>query len=266
MKKEIIFIKLGGSVITDKQKILTPQMDVIKSIALQIKKIKTEYPQYQIILGNGAGSYGHYYATKYDLCNGIKDSKQIFGFCEEQNADKSLNAIIVNELLKNKLNIISLHPSSFLISENGKVKKILLDHFYNLFEMDIIPTVYGAIVIDTKLGSHIFSTEDLFEILMFNFIKQRYKVKKIIYLTTVDGLIDKNGNLIRSVNHKENNNLEGLFYTPLGYDVTGGMRHKIETALRHAKRGIETQIISGLTRGRLIDAISGKETIGTVIR
>ena len=58
----MILIKLGGSIITNKEKPLAPRKKAIENIAKNLKKINEP-----IIIVHGGGSFGHYWSVKYDM-------------------------------------------------------------------------------------------------------------------------------------------------------------------------------------------------------
>ena len=68
---DLIIIKIGGSVITDKNKEFTTRPDNIRKIAREIKQAIDSNPNLKIILGHGAGSFGHVLAKKYQTNEGI---------------------------------------------------------------------------------------------------------------------------------------------------------------------------------------------------
>jgi len=59
MRKKIVLIKLGGSLITNKQKPFTPKISVIDDLSRQIKEALDEDKSLQLIIGNGGGSFPH---------------------------------------------------------------------------------------------------------------------------------------------------------------------------------------------------------------
>ena len=71
MTKEIIFLKLGGSLITDKDKAYTPRLDKLTELALEIKTVLDSTPDLLLILGHGSGSFGHTAAKKYGTRDGV---------------------------------------------------------------------------------------------------------------------------------------------------------------------------------------------------
>ena len=58
----MILIKLGGSIITNKEKPLSVRRKTIEKIAKSLKKIDET-----MIIVHGGGSYGHYWSVKYNM-------------------------------------------------------------------------------------------------------------------------------------------------------------------------------------------------------
>jgi isopentenyl phosphate kinase len=62
---ELVLLKLGGSVITDKTRPFTARLDVIERLAAEIKNALTDRgDDLRLIIGHGAGSFGHEAAAK----------------------------------------------------------------------------------------------------------------------------------------------------------------------------------------------------------
>ena len=67
----MILIKLGGSIITNKEKPLSPRKKTIEKLSKSLKKIDEP-----IIIVHGGGSYGHYWSVKYDMHTKEKNTIQ----------------------------------------------------------------------------------------------------------------------------------------------------------------------------------------------
>ena len=90
----MILIKLGGSVITEKKKPLTPRKNAIEKIGRVISKI-TE----PAIIVHGGGSFGHFWSVKYDMHT--KEAKcKPKGVAIVKNSMVALNNIVLDGLLK----------------------------------------------------------------------------------------------------------------------------------------------------------------------
>ena len=70
---EIILLKLGGSLITDKTRPYTPRLDVLDDLAQQIGTALQTNPGLSLVLGHGSGSFGHTAAKQYHTRDGLTD-------------------------------------------------------------------------------------------------------------------------------------------------------------------------------------------------
>ena len=67
MKRNIKILKVGGSVVTYKNKNSSLNVEVIKNIASDIARWLEENKTKSLIFTSGAGSFGHPLAHKYQL-------------------------------------------------------------------------------------------------------------------------------------------------------------------------------------------------------
>ena len=112
----MILIKLGGSIITNKEKPLSARRKTIDNLTKSLKKIKEP-----IIIIHGGGSYGHYWSVKYDMHT--KERKyDIRGVSIIKNSMIELNKIILDSLLKNKSNPPSTKPNAIETKTTTTVK------------------------------------------------------------------------------------------------------------------------------------------------
>ncbi|MBI5222356.1 MAG: glutamate 5-kinase, partial [Candidatus Magasanikbacteria bacterium] len=87
------------------------------------------------------------------------------------------------------------------------------------------------------------------------------KAKRLIVLTTVDGVKDNRGRVIKVIKRRSDYQ---RFVTPEKSSFgRGGMSAKCATAMRSAKLGIQTHIISGKIKNGILKVVAG-EKIGTV--
>src|SRR3990167_2902398 len=114
----MILIKLGGSIITNKKKPLSPRKKTIENIAKHLKKIDEP-----IIIVHGGGSFGHYWSVKYDMHT--KPMKyNTHGVSIVKNSMIELNKIILDAFLKNKSNPYCLPPTDFMSRDKPITNKI----------------------------------------------------------------------------------------------------------------------------------------------
>lgn len=255
-------VKLGGSVITEKSKSKRLRKDVLNRLCAQIA-----HSGEKVIVVHGAGSFGHMLAKKYDLQNGMdpkRDGDQAGAVAQVQKDMRSLNLAVLDALIKSGLRPVSIPPSAAVRCNNKKIT--VIDHtiFEDYLEMGLTPVSFGDVVLDSELGFCICSGDQIIEVLC-----DRMKVAQVIFATDVDGVFTKapgtqGSKLIPELTSRYDQHLHcTLTKAP---DVTGGMDAKVQTARRIAKLGIPTIILNGNSKGRLLSALKGHRTVGTVIR
>jgi isopentenyl phosphate kinase len=261
--KKLILIKLGGSLITDKNNPFTANYAVLRKLCVEIKTI-SENQDYLFIVGHGSGSFGHTTAKLYQTQKGFLNEKSPFGMALVQDSAAQLNRIVVKQLLEEQVKAYSVSPSSSVVTKNGKIIRWSLEAIINLLEKGLLPVVYGDVVVDERRGCAITSTEILLNYLALN-LKKDYRIEKIIYLGDTDGVWDENGEIIPIITPKIYEEMKKNFGSSKGIDVTGGMEHKMSEAVEIAKTGIEVIIANGNKPGILKKIVSG-EKVGTVIK
>lgn len=260
--KEIVFIKYGGSIITDKSRPQSVSVDCIRQLNEQVKYLHS-ISSYLFIIGNGGGAFGHYFAMKYGLgCDKEISPEAVFGICEGKNGNNYLNHLIVDDLLNIGVSAASVRISTpYLLLENLKAWEELCLYLGK----DILPVLYGDILIVENEECRIVSTEQAF-LDLARYIAHRkkdtFKIRKFIFCTDTDGIKDKIGNRIPKISADFYD--DSLFWnSDQVYDVTGGMKKKVEISLELAKIA-PVQIINGKKKDAVIQAVAGEE-IGTQI-
>lgn len=262
--EELIFIKLGGSVVTDKSKPFTAREGVVDRLAREIKDARKKYSG-ELIIGHGAGSFAHVPAAKYKTKEGLSSRKDsLIGASITEEAARRLNGIVLKSFISQKLPVFPFSPASFLISDTKEYSKSYFDSIAKSLNIGIIPLVYGDVVMDKKQAFTIFSTEKVFDILV-GFFRKFYKIR-MIYVTDVDGVYDENGKTIPVISNANFDSLKTKIVGAKGVDVTGGMLHKVDAALKLGRDfGINTIIINGKRSGELRHAVLGLKTHSTLI-
>lgn len=262
---ELVLIKLGGSLITNKNKFETPRLDVLKRLAKEIHEAKQE-KKINLIVGHGGGSFPHRPAHKYETNKGFIRENSARGFATVQDAASRLNRIVVRALIDAGENAVSLQPSAWCITKNGEIEKSFINPLKEMLTKNILPVPFGDVVIDLVKGSHILSTEQILE-----YLADTLKAKRIVVAGNVDGVFtgdphkEKNVKLIPEITQKNFEEIKECLKESESIDVTGGMLHKVERLLNMTGKGIESTIINGEKEDNLKQAILGKP-IGTVIK
>lgn len=260
-----IFLKLGGSLITDKDSPYTARREVIHRIADEIAAATKANPELQILLGHGSGSFGHFAAKDYGTRDQVSIPREWQGFQKVWYAAHALNQIVVEEMIRANLPVISLPPSASISSRERKVNLWTTQPIQSALENGLIPIIFGDVIFDEKLGGIIYSTEDLFLELL-----SLLQPDLILIAGKEPGVwADYPQNthitpLITPATFKQNRTHIG---TSASIDVTGGMAAKVQLMLQavqsHAKT--EVRIFSGEEPGNVFDALNNKE-LGTTLK
>ena len=262
--KELILIKLGGSLSTDKSKALTPRMDVIKRLGNEIRDAQ-KGTKAKIVLAHGQGSYAHIPAAKYKTQLGNINKDSVKGFSIVADMATWPNRILVKEFIEQGIPAVSFSPLSFVFSDNQKLESMFTKQIEKALEIGIMPVIYGDVIMDSKMGFCIYSGEKTLDLLAYKLSKS-YKIEKIIMAGDTDGVYDEKGKTITKITPSSFESIKSALGGSNSTDVTGGMLHKVEESLKLIKK-LDTQvcILSGLSRGNLKKAILGRDVKGTLI-
>ncbi len=262
---KIMFLKLGGSLVTDKRKAYTFHESLVRQVVSEIVECLQEDPTIQLVLGNGAGSFAHRSATKYKLSEGATQQEGRFGACATHLDASRLNQLILKILLAAQLPVFSLQPSAFILSSDRKTTLLNISLIQAAIDQTMIPLVYGDVIIDTKLGATVYSTDRIFREIAEQFAHTAYAPSLIIHAGNYDGVMDQNGNIIPKITRNNHAEIKKSFYKSDIVDVTGGMEQKVEDMLELADLGIESVIINGKKKGVLKQTMLGDISSGTHI-
>jgi isopentenyl phosphate kinase len=265
MTKEIIFLKLGGSLITDKDKPYTPRLDKLKEIAQEIKTVQDSNPGLLLILGHGSGSFGHVAAKKHGTRDGVHTKEQWFGFTEVRFQAAELNRYVVQSLLEAGIPALPFPPSASIVSNDRKVIHHNIEPIRRALDVNLLPVVQGDVAFDEKRGGTILSTEDVFA-----FLAEEFSPSRILLAGIEDGVWEDfpaRTKLVKEIQLADYEKMRAGIGGSASTDVTGGMKAKVEEmlALVQKTNGLTVQIFSAEESGFLTRALSG-ENVGTLLK
>lgn len=257
----MLVLKLGGSVITVKDKPLTADHDNIGRLC---EEIKAAWPQ-PIIVVHGGGSFGHPVASRYRIAEGYTSERQIPGFARTHQAMVRLNSIIVDTLVDLGIPAISVTPSSFILTKDGRIDAVDFDIVGRLVVRGVLPVLYGDAVLDRIKGFSILSGDQLAVRLAVDMGASR-----LVFGVDVDGVYTSNPKLApgaRLIDNLPLEKLEGFIKIgkALTTDVTGGMLGKVSEAREAVKAGVEVQILNATKPDIILKALRGEPVTGTIL-
>jgi len=261
--KPLVFIKIGGSLITDKNKPFSVKERALEIICEEVKKAQASGKQ--LVVGHGAGSFAHVPAKKYQTHIGIINQESYRGIAEVADVAAQLNRIVIKALLNAGVNAVSISPISMMVARNHEIDSICTESIEESLRLGLLPVVYGDQILDREVGCTIFSTEKVLGYLALNLKKKGYKVERMIHCGQTNGVYDENGTTISLIKPDTINDYQKSIGGSGGTDVTGGMEHKVFETLELARQGIPGLIIDGIDKGSLSKAVEGEDVLGTRI-
>lgn len=258
----MIFLKLGGSLITDKGAPETPRPDVLQRVAHEIAEARGARPDLRILLGHGSGSFGHPIASRTKTHLGAASQLEWAGFAEVWRVANRLNRLVVDAMIEAGLPAMSFPPSASAITEAGEIRDLAAEPITRALASELLPIVAGDVAFDRRRGSTIVSTERVFSRLA-PVLRPTH-----LLLAGVDAGVyadfPANTRLFESLRPEDLKpaTLSGSSAT----DVTGGMADKVAHAMSMAQAvpGLEVRIFSGAVPGAIRAALLG-QAVGTLI-
>ncbi len=257
-----VFIKLGGSFITDKQQEGVFRPALVQQFADDLNSALSENPNLEVLIGHGSGSFGHVAAKRYGTITGVHSREEWLGFARVAHVAADLNHLVVKILEDAGLPVLRVQPSASLVAVDGVVKSMAVNSIERALASALIPVVYGDVAFDDVRGGTIISTEAL-----FFYLAERLGVDQILLLGEVEGVYDALGAVIPSITPATFSSVQGLLSGSHGTDVTGGMSSKVRDMVALVERlpRVSIRILSGLHAGAVQEVLSSRSFVGTSI-
>jgi len=280
---ELLVVKWGGSLITDKRRPQTPRPDTIDRLAQEIATLKAETGA-AILLGHGSGSFGHAAAARHDVRGSLERDEQRRGAVITQLHAGRLHRMVVEALGEAGALPASIAPSSSVIAEAGVPVTFPFETVERTVALGWTPVLYGDVVVDRQWGAAICSTESLLQHLLVRPEElgagtgdrsepeqselaelararpQRRRftsnVRAIYWLGETAGIYDAAGKTIPTIRPDNLETVRRAIGATAGTDVTGGMGLRLETAWTLATHGIASWILDGRQPGILARAVA----------
>jgi isopentenyl phosphate kinase len=260
--RNIIFLKLGGSLITDKDRPHTVRSDVLDRITAEIATALRANPELRLLIGHGSGSFGHIPAKKFKTREGVGSPQEWLGFTEVWREAITLNQLVMNALHKAKIPAIAFSPCAQVLAVDGRISDWDTVQIRSALIHGLVPVVYGDVVFDSLRGGTIISTEEQFE-----FLSSQFEPERILLAGIEPGVwsdFPQRTTFLPKITPASLLNIHESLADSASPDVTGGMRSKVQTMMKLIENGScrEILIFSGREPGLITQAVSG-EVVGT---
>lgn len=257
-------VKIGGSLLTDKNGYCAPNKEMVRQYARTIASAWDRL-RGNLILVVGGGSYGNAVPIRYNL----KDASLPW-----KDRDLSMMTVkmfewlsLVTEIFREEgVPCYPFQPSGFVVTDDKHPVRFFVEPVQHVLEHGVMPVFSGDLVFDLKREFIIFSSDNIPELFV-----DRMPLQRVVMLTDVEGVLEyaEDGleRRVISAVTKENYREVLLCTGPSRkQDITGGMKNKLEALLRLAEQGVEGVVTSGRDASALLPALFEEKPQGTVIR
>lgn len=264
----LTFVKFGGSAITDKTGEEAPDLPLIRRLAAEVRAAQLAQAGMRLILSHGSGSFGHTYARRYGVHQGIAPDGDWTGFALTAAAALRLNRFVVDELLAAGVPALTFQPSATLRSEHGTLVRWETAALEEALGHGLVPVVHGDVAFDSAQGSAIISTEQLLTYLTHTPALRPTRIILVgesgVY--TADPRTNPQAQRIPQIDSTNITTVLQGTGGSHGTDVTGGMRSKLELMWRlvESTPGLIVHLIGtapGLLTGALLDTAGDEGTL-----
>jgi isopentenyl phosphate kinase len=248
----LVFLKLGGSLITDKSREMTARKGVIRRAAREIKEVLETRSDLRLLVGHGSGSFGHFVARRHGLLEAGPPNWR--GYAETGAAAARLNRLVTDIFLAEGVPVVSIQPSASAHCYDGELISMETEPIELVLHHGLVPLVYGDVALDEVRGCTIISTEQIFAYLAHHLEPARVVLAgQVEGVFTADPLRDESAQLIPEISRQNFDYVEHKLAGSHGVDVTGGMVAKVRImyALVREYPGLKVQLISGRQPGMI---------------
>jgi len=250
----VLSVKLGGSVVTDKERPFTLRLGLLGRIAAALAAVAKETgTRYVVTLGGG--SFGHVAAHEAQEA-GASPAEAL-----------SVVTSVMAELAQAVADVLAMHgmrpvvyPPHAFCKPLGLRPSCSWSPVSEALRLGATPLLYGD-AYPCGDGWCIVSGDELA-------VEAACALgaSHVIYVSDVDGIYGPSGELLREVKLEEVARLATVAGRERGYDVTGGLARKIRAIRENWCAGLHgVWVVNGLRPERIRSLVAGRPTVATLV-
>jgi len=244
----IALVKIGGSVLTDKQRPLVFQHANAHRVAADVR-LSRRVP----VIVHGTGSWGKAIGSHYRDDDGWY--RDTVGFQMTTARIRLLQEALVTALRQEGVVCCPLQANALFHRSHGVLEIPDTGSISRLVAAGVSPVLCGDLLVEGPGKFRVVSSDAIAVA-----IARRMTVGDCVFATDVDGVWDSAGRLITQATELDLATADSDVR-----DVTGGMSAKVAAALEIAGTGARTTIVNGGVGGRVLDALLRRSVPGTEV-
>ena len=214
-----VVLKLGGSVITDKD---APETVDDDALGAAVDAVAAADPE-RLVLVHGGGSFGHVAAADRGLSSeaGSHDAADVWAV---HDAMRRLNDAVIRRLHDAGVAALPVHPLSVAARGEERALSLPIDSTATLLAEGFVPVLHGDVVGHAGAGATIVSGDEL-----VTRLATRLDADRVGLCSTVSGVYDGDSSVIPRISDVAS--VADALGDADSTDVTGGMAAKVRTLL-----------------------------------
>jgi isopentenyl phosphate kinase len=221
---DLVVLKLGGSVITDKDSPETVDDEnlnqVLDAVSTALKNPETDF---RLILVHGGGSFGHVHAAEHGVSTttGTSDAAAANAI---HGAMKRLNSEVVDRLQHRDVAALPVHPLSVAARDGEGGLSLPAVATGRLLDEGFVPVLHGDVIAHANEGVTVLSGDEI-----VTSLADSLGASRIGLCSTVPGVLDESNGVIEEIRSFED--VASVLGESESTDVSGGMAAKVQELL-----------------------------------
>ncbi|WP_226479478.1 isopentenyl phosphate kinase [Natrinema amylolyticum] len=218
----MIVLKLGGSVITEKDRPETLDGEALERAADAIAAAR-DGGREDLVVVHGGGSFGHHNASEHGVSttDGTRDASAALAI---HGAMKTLNQFVLRRLLERDVQAVPVHPFSAGHRDGEGELDLPTGQVETMLEEGFVPVLHGDVIAHAGAGATVVSGDELVAALA-----RALEADRVGLCSTVPGVLDEADAVIDRIDDFES--VADVLGASEATDVTGGMAGKVRTLL-----------------------------------
>ncbi|MFB6068380.1 MAG: isopentenyl phosphate kinase [Halobacterium sp.] len=218
-----VVLKLGGSVVTEKDRPETVADDRLADLAAAVGDAVVGDGASDLVVVHGGGSFGHPHAAEHGVSSteGTRDAAAVR---DVAGAMEALNDAVVDALADAGVPAVPVHPFSAGHRTGDGTLRLPQDGVAAMLAEGFVPVLHGDVVTHAGEGATIVSGDELVVHLAVGLDADRVGL-----CSTVPGVLDEDGDVVPRISAFED--VADALGESDATDVTGGMSGKVRALL-----------------------------------
>ncbi|WP_049980789.1 isopentenyl phosphate kinase [Halolamina rubra] len=217
-------LKLGGSVITEKDRAETLDGAALDAVADAIADAFERDDADELVLVHGGGSFGHHHASEAGVTTteGTDDATDAVAI---HGAMKTLNQFVLSRLHDRGVPALPIHPLSAGARDADGALDLPLNQAATMLGEGFVPVLHGDVIATAGEGVTVLSGDEI-----VTAAAESLSAERVGLCSTVPGVLDTEDEVIPEITAYEDA-ADALGGSDAGEDVTGGMAAKVRELL-----------------------------------